>query len=76
MTSEAFDRALNVLSSRMPFRPFTVEFNTGQRYEIDHPRALAYRDGLAMFAAPGGVPVLFDHESVNQFIGDLSQPSK
>ena len=30
------------------------------------------RDGVAVFLAPGGVPVWFDHESVNQVIGALS----
>jgi hypothetical protein len=30
------------------------------------------RDGLALFAAPGGVPVILDHEGVSQVIGDLS----
>ena len=27
------------------------------------------RDGVAVFLAPGGIPVWFDHESVNQVIG-------
>jgi hypothetical protein len=27
------------------------------------------RDGVAVFIAPGGIPIWFDHESVNQIIG-------
>ena len=27
------------------------------------------RDGVAVFLAPGGVPLWFDHDSVNQIIG-------
>jgi hypothetical protein len=34
---------------------------------------LAVRDGVALFAAPGGVPVIFDYEGVNQVIGDLAE---
>jgi hypothetical protein len=49
-------------------KPFIVALNTGQRYEIDHPRATAYQDGAAVFLAPGGAPVFFDHDSVNQII--------
>jgi hypothetical protein len=48
---------------------FTVELNGGQRFEVDHPGALVVRDGVAVFLAPGGIPIWFDHESVNQIIG-------
>jgi hypothetical protein len=44
----------------------------GDRFEVDHPGALVVRDGVAVFIGPGGIPVLFDHEGVNQFLGDLS----
>lgn len=40
--------------------------------EVDHPDALAVRDGMAMFAAPGNVPAIFDYEGVSQVIADLS----
>jgi hypothetical protein len=45
----------------------------GDRLEVDHPDALGVRDGMALFAAPGGVPVIFDHEGVSQVIGDLAE---
>ena len=51
-----------------PFRAFTVELNGGRRFEIDH-LALVIRDGVAVFLAPGGMPIWFDHDSVNQIIG-------
>jgi hypothetical protein len=44
----------------------------GDRLEVDHPDALAVRDGVALFVAPGRVPVVFDHEGVRQVIGDLA----
>jgi hypothetical protein len=68
MTSENFDNVLNALHDVRPFRVFTVELNTGERFEVDHPRAMVIRDGVAVFLAPGGVPVWFDHLSVNQII--------
>ena len=69
MTAENFEQVLDGLTRRTPFRVFTVELNGGQRFEVDHPSALVHRDGVAVFLAPGGVPVWFDHESVNQVIG-------
>ena len=46
----------------------------GERVAVDHPDALAVRDGVALFAGPGGVPAVFDHEGVAQVIGDLVRP--
>jgi hypothetical protein len=68
MTAEDFDNVLQGLRQRQPFQVFTVELHGGRRFEVDHPGALVVRDGVAVFIAPGGVPVLFDHESVNQII--------
>lgn len=68
MTAENFDQLLESLMSRTPFQIFTVELHGGRRFEVDHPRAVVFRDGVAVFIAPGGIPVWFDHESVNQII--------
>ena len=68
MTAENFDQAMRVLVARNPYQVFTVELNGGQRFEVDYPGALSFRDGVAVFLAPGGTPVLFDHDSVNQII--------
>jgi hypothetical protein len=75
MTAESFEHLLNGLSQRSPFHPFTVEVVGGHRYEIDHPRAMVVRDGVAVFIKPGGIPVWFDHESVTQFVGDIADTS-
>jgi hypothetical protein len=71
MEAENFDQTLGALKGRKPFRPFTVALVDGDRFEVDHPDALVVRDGVAVYIRPGGVPVLFDHEGVSQFIGDL-----
>ncbi|HKI33863.1 MAG TPA: hypothetical protein VKA46_18565 [Gemmataceae bacterium] len=69
MTAENFASVLEGLTQRQPFRVFTVELHGGRRFEVDHPRAIVVRDGVAVFLAPGGVPIWFDHESVNQILG-------
>jgi hypothetical protein len=69
MTAENFEHVLQGLRQRQPFRVFTVELQGGQRFEVDHPGAMVIRDGVAVFLARGGIPVWFDHESVNQIIG-------
>ena len=54
--------------SARPFKPFTVELNTGQRYEIDDPQGTAIHGSAAFFFAPEGIPVFFSHDSVTQII--------
>jgi hypothetical protein len=71
MQADNFERTLDVLRERRPFRPFTVALVNGDRFEVDHPGALAARDGAAIYISPGGVPVIFDHEGVSQIVGDL-----
>lgn len=73
MEAENFDRTLAAFKGRTPFRPFTVALVNGDRFEVDHPDALVVRDGVAVYIGAGGVPVLFDHEGVNQVIGDLME---
>jgi hypothetical protein len=69
MTSQNFENALESLRRHQPFRVFTVELHGGERFEVDHAGALVVRDGVAVFLAPGGKPIWFDHDSVNQIIG-------
>jgi hypothetical protein len=68
MTADNFNSVLEGLRQVQPFRVFTVELHGGRRFEVDHSGALVVRDGVAVFLAPGGVPVWFDHDSVNQII--------
>ena len=71
MGADNFDQTLRAFSERSPFRPFTVALVNGDRFEVDHPGAIVFRDGVAVYVAPGGVPVIFDHEGVSQVVGDL-----
>jgi hypothetical protein len=54
MTADNFTNVLEGLRQLQPFRVFTVEFHGGRRFEVDHPKALVVRDGVAVFLAPGG----------------------
>jgi hypothetical protein len=67
-----FDETLEAFRKRAAFRPFTVALVNGDRFEVDHADAIVVRDGVAIFVAPGGTPVVFDHEGVSQIKGDLS----
>ena len=72
MTADNFDQTLQAFTERSPFRPFTVVLLSGKQFEVDRPRAMVQRDGVAIFVGPGGVPIVFDHEGVEQFVGDLA----
>ena len=66
------DPTLAAFTQRTPFRPFPVVLGSGTQFEVDHSGALIFRDGIAVFPGPGGVPVLCDHEGVDQCVADLA----
>lgn len=68
MSEENFRKVLLAMIRRRPFKPFTVELNTGVRIEIDHAEATVIRDGVAVFIGPGFMPAYFDYDSVAQII--------
>ncbi len=72
MDRDTFNGTIRTFKHRTPFRPFTVAMVNGDRFEVDHSDALAVRDGIALFAAPGNIPVIFDNEGVSEVVGDLS----
>jgi hypothetical protein len=71
MAPEHFNRSLSALQRRRPFRSYCVRFISGDEIEVDHPEALVTRAGVAVYIDPAGVPTLFDHESVSEFIGEV-----
>lgn len=77
MEMEAFDRILREFARRVPFRPFTVETTSSDRFQVLHPEALAFNDGVAVYISTGGTPHIFDHQGVSQFIGTVdAQPNQ
>ena len=75
MDRDTFDATIRMFKQQRPFRPFTLSLVNGERLEVDHPDALAMRDGVGLFVGPGGVPAVFDYEGVAQIIGDLANRS-
>ena len=74
MENGQFERSLRAFQRQTPFRAFTVALVNGDRFQVDHPEALILRGGTAVFISVDGVPTLFDHTSVSQFVGEpLSQ---
>jgi hypothetical protein len=76
MTAVNFDRTLRAYQKRKPFKPFTVALVNGDRFQVDHPEALVLRAGVAVYVDPEGVPTIFDHEGVNQVIGEPLKKSE
>ena len=72
MDRETFDITLQRFKHRSPFQPFFVAMVNGDRLEVDHPDALAFRDGTGLYAGLGGIPTMFDHEGVSHVVGDLA----
>ncbi|MCI0332934.1 MAG: hypothetical protein L0228_06890 [Planctomycetes bacterium] len=64
-----FQQTLSELSRQSPFRPFVVELVNGERIEVDHPEALAFRDMRAIFITKEGRAHNFDPEGVTRIVG-------
>ena len=69
MTQQNFADTITALWRLRPFRPFTVELLTGQRFEVDRADAMIYRAGTAVFIGAGPTFHLYFHDSVTQIIG-------
>ena len=75
MTAKNFEALIITLLERRPFHPFTIQLHEGKRFEIDHPHSTVVRDGFAVYIAPGGTPVWFDHNSVVTVSEDIAGAS-
>lgn len=69
MQLETFERSLRAFSRRTPFQPYMIELTSGSRFAINHPEAVGFNGGLAVYISPDGAPSLFDHDSVSQLVG-------
>ena len=68
MTLNSFERALRAFTQRKSFRPFLIEFLTGERLEIRHREAVRLSDQLAVYVSPDRTYRLFDYSSVCQLL--------
>lgn len=63
MQQASFERSLRTFVRRKPFKPFAVELTSGSRLVIEHPEALAFYNGLAVYLATDGEVARFDHHT-------------
>jgi hypothetical protein len=75
MVPETFTQILRAYARRKPFKPFLVELMSGERILVEHPEALAYNGGAAVYISPRGGFAMFDHESVAQVLDLNAEPS-
>ena len=75
MTVEHFQNVLLALHQHQPFEPFSVLLRGGERIDVDIPVALGFRDGVAVFLTSRGGPMVFNHETVLQFVPAPSDPA-
>ena len=60
MDPDTLAETIETFQDQTPFHPFTLAMNDGSRLEIDHPRAVVYRNGTGVFVGPAGTPHLFN----------------
>jgi hypothetical protein len=65
MEPENFDRSLRGFVRRRPFESVQIRLIDGVSITIDHPEAVVFRGGVAVYISPRGEPTLFDHRSVS-----------
>ena len=75
MNLGTFERAVESYCRRTPFVPFYVQLVSGDSLLVDHPKALAQRNGIAVFIKPDGAGYrVFDSECVSQLYDESPDP--
>ena len=72
MDAQFFDDTVRAYKQRQPYHPFTVVLTSGTRLECDFPDSIIARGGQAVHLGPQNVPTIFDNQSVDHILGDLS----
>jgi hypothetical protein len=68
MTADALERALRAFARRAPFRPFLIEFTSGDRVPVAHPEAVGRRGELFLYRGRDHGQRVFHSSSVCQLI--------
>jgi len=68
MTPSGFQRVLRVFARRRPFRPFRIQFLTGDEIVVRHPEAVDIRGRFVAYIATNMHVRLFDSLSVCQLL--------
>jgi hypothetical protein len=74
MTADDLERALRALARRRPFRPFLIEFHSGDRILISHPEAVDRYGNLFLYRGPNRDQRFFDGTAVGQIIDPPTGP--
>jgi hypothetical protein len=68
MTANDLERAVRALARQRPFRPFLIEFHSGDRLLVSHPEAVI-RDGeLFLHRGPDRSRRVFSGLGISQII--------
>lgn len=74
MSADDLELVLRAVIRRRPFRPFFIEFNSGDRILVAHPEAIDRQGEFFLYRGPDGGQRLFIGPSVCQFIVPPSPP--
>jgi len=66
MTAHEFETTLRELLNKDPFQPFIVEYEDGERFEVDGPH-VAFAGGAASAHAADNEIYFFNYKNVRQF---------
>jgi hypothetical protein len=64
MTNEQFDTTFRAFCRRRPFRPFLIEFGSGNQLLIGHPEAIRNEAELYAMRRPDNGHAVFTADSV------------
>jgi hypothetical protein len=74
MTANGFHQALRTFARQVPFRPFQLEFVTGEQITVRHPEAVHIRGDMVVHIAPDRQHRFFDSASVCQLLEPRREP--
>lgn len=69
MTTTTFEKQMQALLQRKPFRPFIIELNDGEQWVVGQPEALMYQNGgTGIYFRLDGSFDFVDCENVKQLL--------
>ena len=74
MKRSALEQALQAFAQRRPFRPFWLEFFSGDRVKVTHPEVIEQVGDLFDLRTPNRAYRVFTAESVCQLLDSVENP--
>ncbi len=68
MTPDELDAILRAVNRLRPFRPYTIEFNSGSQLPVTHPEVVSRSVDVHVFVAPDRTQHVFVAASVTKVI--------